>query len=112
DYDVHRQHCDITLWGELEHVCALATESPDVIRACEYFAFKYGTGISDVGGIGYGPDQRAVCKCCPSGSSDGTASGTGSTITDDLFGTRAQVSAPAGVFPVSTAVSIDVLPAS
>jgi hypothetical protein len=44
-----------------------------------------------------------------SGQPDGTVGSTGGTVTDNVFGSNAQITVPSGVLSASTSVAIDVL---
>lgn len=111
----HKKSCDDTLRYQLQAVCAAAAsqgDPPAVIRGCQFFASAYATGVWLFGLDAYIEAQHESCLCCPSGGTDGSFSTAGGTVTDDLFGDRAQVTAPNGALTTYTAVSIDVLPAS
>lgn len=117
-YDNWKRYCDSKLRADALEACNAAeraNESAAVVSNCRTLASAYGLGVSTFGdtivsGYAYSTAQQIAQSCTSDAPApDGSISPSGGAVTDNLFGSQAQVVVPQGALNSARDVTISVL---
>jgi hypothetical protein len=117
-YDNWKHYCDSGLRADALEACNAAErahESAAVVSNCRTLASAYGLGVSAFGdtivsGHAYSTAQQIAQSCTPyAPAPDGSISPSGGAVSDNLFGSQAQVVVPQNALNAARDVTISVL---